>query len=59
MFYKLLDETTLEYTSGPYVHSQEYMLLEEQKTAYTYPIDGWYWFDTEEEAIVFFGLPTP
>ena len=24
---------------------------------YTYPVAGWYWFDTEEEARLFFGLP--
>jgi hypothetical protein len=25
--------------------------------AYTYPVEGWYWFDTEAEAREFFGLP--
>jgi hypothetical protein len=28
-----------------------------QKDTYTYPVQGWYWFDTEEEAKTFFNLP--
>ena len=25
-----------------------------QKDTYTYPVQGWYWFDTREEADAFF-----
>jgi hypothetical protein len=32
---------------GPY---QAYELKREKKDEYTYPIDGWYWFDSEEDA---------
>jgi hypothetical protein len=56
MFYKLLNEETKEYSYGPYVHAQEYMLLNEMKDSYTYPIDGWHWFDTEEEARIYFNI---
>ena len=27
-----------------------------EKDIYTYPVQGWYWFDTIEEAYEFFGL---
>lgn len=27
-----------------------------QKDTYTYPVQGWYWFDTIEEAHLFFGI---
>lgn len=32
-----------------------YQLYREQKDTYTYPIDGWYWFDSEQLAYNFFG----
>ena len=54
MFYKLIDEKN--YIFGSEVLSAEYQLLTEDKDTYTYPIDGWYWFNSEEEAKVFFGL---
>lgn len=38
---------------GPY---NSFELRKEQKDTYTYPIDGWYWFDSEEQAYAFFGL---
>ena len=55
MFYKLIDEKN--YIFGSEVLSAEYQLLTEDKDTYTYPIDGWYWFDSEEEAREFFNLP--
>jgi hypothetical protein len=42
---------------GPYlVYNQNYMLAREEKDNLNYPIDGWYWFDSIEEAYTFFGL---
>ena len=41
------------YVLGPY---DQYKLLIEEKDTYTYPIDGWYWFDTEQEAYEFFQI---
>ena len=36
-----------------------YLLTKENKDSYTYPVDGWYWFESEQEARVFFDLPFP
>lgn len=45
---------------GPnYVLGGSYNLYKAQKDTYTYPIGGWYWFDSEEEARIFFNLPKP
>ena len=53
-FYKL--DADLLY--GPnYVLNANYELRRETKDQHTYPIDGWYWFDSEEEARLFFDLP--
>ncbi len=53
-FYKL--DGDLLY--GPnFVLNANYELYKEEKDAHTYPVDGWYWFDDEEQARVFFGMP--
>jgi hypothetical protein len=54
MFYKLIAENELTY--GPFVTSAEYELNQDFHTEYELPIDGWYWFDTLEEANAFFGI---
>ena len=52
-FYKLDGELLF----GPnFVLNQNYELYRETHTDHTYPVDGWYWFDTEEQANLFFGL---
>ena len=33
------------------------VIVLELKDTYTYPIEGWYYFDTELEAKIFFNLP--
>lgn len=38
------------------VYNSNYTLLKENSTDYEYPVDGWYWFDSIEEAENFFGL---
>lgn len=54
MFYKLID-TTLHY--GPHVQYPDGDILHPEITDMTtLPIDGWYWFETEEEAKTFFGI---
>ena len=56
-FYKN-DEGQLLY--GPnFVISSWYDLRKETKDQHTYPIDGWYWFDSEEDAREFFNMPKP
>ena len=54
MFYKLLESNELIY--GPFVHNENYILLEQDHLNYEYPIDGYYWFDTLEEANTFFNI---
>lgn len=54
-FYKL--DGDLLY--GPnYVLNANYELRRETKDEHTYPTDGWYWFEDEQQAREFFGLPT-
>ena len=55
-FYKLDSDLLYgpNFVLGPY---ESYTLRKETKNEYTYPVDGWYWFDTEEEAREFFVLP--
>ena len=42
-----------------YVLSGSYNLYRDQKNNYTYPLGGWYWFESEEEARVQFNIPAP
>lgn len=37
-----------------FVMGPDFELKAEEKDTYTYPVDGWYWFDTLDEAIVAF-----
>lgn len=39
------------------VLNANYHFYRENHSEYTYPTDGWYWFDSEEEARTFFNLP--
>ena len=49
------DNDTLIY--GPnYVLNIEFELHKEQKDDYNYPVFGWHWFDSEDEAYAFFGI---
>lgn len=56
-FYKN-DNGFLSYGKN-YVLSGSYNLYKEQKESYTYPYDGWYWFDSEDQAREFFNIPKP
>lgn len=38
------------------VNSPTFTLIKEDKDTYNYPVDGWYWFDTEAEAIDALGI---
>lgn len=55
-FYKLQEEELLLFAPNG-VMNQSYDLLRENHLNYQYPIDGWYWFDSEEESRLFFNLP--
>ena len=39
-----------------FVYSPIVTLKAENKDNFTYPQDGWYWFNTEDEANTFFGI---
>jgi len=55
-FYKL--DGQLLY--GPnFVLNANYELRIETKDNYTYPVDGWYYFDNEDDAYTFFNLTKP
>lgn len=56
-FYKN-DNLVLLY--GPnFVLNNNYELRIENKDSYEYPIDGWYYFDNEDDAYSFFNLTKP
>lgn len=43
-------------TAPNFVAFATFELDAELHTTYTYPIEGWYWFDTEEQAKEFFEI---
>lgn len=42
-----------------FVETKDFQLFREQKDTYNYPVNGWYWFDSEEQARQFFNCPKP
>ena len=53
-FYKKVNDEL--FNGFGFVLTAEYELHEDLRDTYTYPIDGWYWFDTDDEAKAFFGI---
>lgn len=53
-FYKKEGDGLLYGPNGIYTPTSS--LLKENKDDYTYPIDGWYWFDDEDSAYSFFNI---
>lgn len=51
-FYKKVDDDILK--GENFVFSPIVTLKSDDKDSYTYPQDGWYWFDSFDEALVFF-----
>jgi len=39
-----------------FVFSKDYELLKESKDTYTYPVDGWTWFNSLADANTSFGI---
>ena len=39
-----------------FVYTHNFSMTKETKDEFDYPIEGWYWFDTKEEAYGFFGV---
>ena len=42
-----------------FVLNMDFNLYRESKNDYTYPVHGWHWFDSEEEAYKFFDKSFP
>ena len=55
-FYKL-DGELLE--APNFVLNAQYHLVKEDHATYTYPVDGWYWFDSIDDAYITFGIQPP
>lgn len=51
-FYKKQEDTILY--APNIVEGNGYVLAAQDKDQYEYPVDGWYWFESEEEANNFF-----
>lgn len=56
-FYKNDNGELLE--APNFVYNKNFSLVKEEKDTYTYPVDGWKWFDTEAEARLEYNLPEP
>jgi len=52
-FYKYEQPTLL---NGTTVLDMHYELHANNHAEYEYPVDGWYWFESREEATQFFGI---
>jgi hypothetical protein len=53
-FYKYQDEQL--FYAPNYVEGPNILLLSLEKDSYQYPIDGWIWFESEEEAQNYFQI---
>lgn len=53
-FYKQQDDMLLY---GTMITGSDYFLLNEEHDQYTYPVDGWSWFEDEIQAREALGLP--
>ena len=55
-FYKYQEEIEVMYYGPNFVYGpyDTFRLFREEHNTYTYPVDGWYWFDTLDEAMTFF-----
>jgi len=56
-FYRM-EGLTLSYVPN-YAYGAEYEIRREDRDTYTYPRDGWNWFESEELAREAYHLPPP
>lgn len=54
-FYKKHDDTTL-LEAPNFVLNKNFELYANTHEQYEYPVDGWYWFDTREQALTELGV---
>lgn len=53
-FYKL--EKGIVLYAPNFVCAPNYELEKGHNDKYTYPVDGWFWFNSEDEALAYFGI---
>ena len=51
-FYKLEQDQLL--CGQNFVYTPTIALKADEKNKYVYPIEGWYWFDTFKDALIYF-----
>lgn len=56
-FYKVETDYLLKAESD--LFGPGWNLFTVDKDIYTYPVEGWWWFDTDKEAEEFFGMSLP
>jgi len=42
-----------------FVENKDYQLYRHLKDIYSYPVNGWYWFDSINDAYLFYNIPLP
>lgn len=42
-----------------FVENSQFSLYRGEHHTHTYPVGGWYWFDSEADARAFFNIPQP
>ena len=52
-FYKKMPDDYIFYAPNE-VSCLAYTIKRTEHETYDYPVDGWYWFDSQEEAYAFF-----
>lgn len=57
-FYRVDDENNLLYAPTA-VYAPDYTLLAAERFNYTYPINGWYWFESYEQAVAQWSIELP
>jgi len=58
-FYKSQEQEEVLLFAPNFVDAPTYSLSRKKKDTYTYPVEGWHWFETEDEAYAFFYLEKP
>lgn len=55
-FYRLYQDTNSLLFAPHFVTGPNFEIVRENKDSYSYPVEGWYWFNNEQEAKIFFNL---
>jgi len=58
-FYKSNEEKTALFYAPNAVHSRDYSLIASDKASYQYPVEGWTWYESKEDALAAEGVTEP